>query len=168
MARYKDATVGLFSNIDDANAAIDGLHEAGISTDAISVVAQQEIIQNINEDVASEDLSDGAGTGAAIGGVLGLLAGIGAIAIPGVGPVLSAGTLAAALGSTAVGAGLGGLVGALVDLGIPDSEAQAYSESVGRGEILVTVAGSGVDHDKVQSIFENNNAHDVTTQSTQA
>lgn len=154
--------IGLFDNTDNANNALDELREEGFSADTVSVVARENIITEINTDNATtEDVSEGAGAGALVGGLLGLLAGVSAITIPGIGPVLSAGALATALGSTAVGAGLGGLVGALVDLGIPDSEAEAYAEGVKRGDILLTVQGEEDETKKAEEIFARNNALDI-------
>src|SRR4030095_11077898 len=79
---------------------------------------------------APEGAAAGAGTGGAIGGVLGWLAGIGALAIPGVGPFIAAGPIMAALGGAAIGAAVGGISGALVGLGMPEFEAKSYEGKI--------------------------------------
>jgi len=88
---------------------------------------------------APEGAATGAGAGGVLGGTLGLLAGIGALAIPGVGPLIAAGPLLAALSGAAAGAAVGGLTGALVGLGIPEVEAKAYEGKIRGGNILIAV-----------------------------
>jgi hypothetical protein len=89
-------------------------------------------------DAASGALK-GAGTGAALGGVLGLVAGVASLAIPGFGPVIAAGPIAAALAGAGVGAVAGGLIGGLTNIGVPEQEAHYYAEGVRRGGTLITV-----------------------------
>lgn len=89
-------------------------------------------------DVAAGALK-GAGTGAALGGVLGLVAGVASLSIPGVGPFIAAGPIAAALAGAGTGAAAGGLIGALVNIGVPEDEAHYYAEGVRRGGTLITV-----------------------------
>ncbi|MDB4985960.1 MAG: hypothetical protein JWN04_1138 [Myxococcaceae bacterium] len=88
---------------------------------------------------APEGAAAGAGAGGVLGGTLGLLAGIGALAIPGVGPLIAAGPVLAALSGAAAGAAVGGLTGALVGLGIPEIEAKVYEGKVRGGNILIAV-----------------------------
>src|SRR5690349_13285938 len=85
---------------------------------------------------APEGAATGAGTGAVLGGTLGWLAGIGALAIPGLGPFVAAGPIAAALSGAAMGGAVGGVAGALVGLGIPEYEAKRYEGKVREGAIL--------------------------------
>jgi uncharacterized protein (TIGR02271 family) len=94
-----------------------------------------------------DETAKGAGIGAAIGGLGGLLLGLGALAIPGIGPVIAAGPLAAALAGAGIGAVTGGIIGALIDLGVPEESAHMYAESVRRGNALVTaqIADNRVD-----------------------
>lgn len=137
--------VGTYDNIQTAYAIANDLIAAGYSRNDISVVANDKEqtyspyleSERINHVDAGDDVAAGAGIGAAIGGLGGLLVGLGALAIPGVGPVIAAGPLLAALTGAGVGAVTGGIVGALVDLGIPDEEAHVYSEGLRRGHVLV-------------------------------
>jgi len=113
----------------------------------------------------AESAGAGAFGGTAVGGIAGLLVGIGALTIPGIGPVLAAGPLAAAIGSTLAGAGIGaaagGLIGALVGLGIPEEDAHFYAEGVKRGGVLVTVRTSDDRAHEALRILRDANATDV-------
>jgi hypothetical protein len=133
----------LFDNYSDATAAVNALEALGIRHDDISIVANnahgQHAVGGINED---GDVSRGTSTGAALGGAGGLLAGLGLLAIPGLGPIVAAGWLAATAAGAAIGAiggaATGGLVGALKNAGHTDEEANVYSEGVRRGGTLVS------------------------------
>jgi hypothetical protein len=119
--------VGTYDNIQTAYAVANDLISAGYSRNDISVVASDAKNEyapytEANYVDSTDDVAKGAGIGAAIGGLGGLLVGLGALAIPGVGPVIAAGPLLAALTGAGVGAVTGGIVGALVDLGIPDDK----------------------------------------------
>jgi len=134
--------VGTYDNIQTAYAVANDLISAGYSRNDISVVANDAKNEyapytDANYVDSTDDVAKGAGIGAAIGGLGGLLVGLGALAIPGVGPVIAAGPLLAALTGAGVGAVTGGIVGALVDMGIPDEEAHIYSEGLRRGHVLV-------------------------------
>jgi len=134
--------VGTYDNIETAYAVSNDLVTAGYSRNDISVIANDRESAyspyvNTKNVKTSDDIGTGAGIGAAIGGIGGLLVGLGALAIPGIGPVIAAGPLIAALTGAGVGAVAGGIVGALVDLGIPDEEANLYAEGLHRGDILV-------------------------------
>jgi len=139
--------VGTYDNIQTAYAVANDLIAAGYSRNDISVVAHDpnneysSYLDKGNQAYVGtddgDDVAKGAGIGAAIGGLGGLLVSLGALAIPGVGPVIAAGPLLAALTGAGVGAITGGIVGALVDLGIPDEEAHVYSEGLRRGHVLV-------------------------------
>jgi uncharacterized membrane protein len=137
---------GLFDSYEDAERAIEKLQNEGITREQISVIARDEVLRErvIGQEMAyARSAGAGALGGTTVGGIIGLIAGVSAITIPGLGPVISAGTLATALGSTAIGAGLGaatgGLIGALTALGIPETDAHVYAEGVQRGGILLTV-----------------------------
>lgn len=106
----------------------------------------------------------GAGSGAVIGGALGWLAGVGALAVPGLGPVLAAGPIVAALAGVGVGGAVGGIAGALVGLGIPEYEAKRYEGRIRKGGILLSVhCDSSEWSRRAKSILENTGAEDVSS-----
>jgi hypothetical protein len=106
----------------------------------------------------------GASTGGVVGGTIGLLAGIGALAIPGLGPFIAAGPIMAALSGGAIGAGVGGLTGALVGLGIPEYEAKRYEGKVKEGGILISVHSESNDEtNRAKNIFKEEGAHDISS-----
>jgi len=164
--------VGLFEYYQDAERAVNDLNARGFGRNEISVAARDTALKNRvvggKEDAVAESAGAGAIGGGAVGGIAGLLVGIGALAIPGIGPVVAAGTLATVLGSTAAGAGIGaaagGLIGALVGLGIPEEDAQFYAEGVKRGGVLVTVQTSDDRAQDALDIMRRANAVDVDTQ----
>jgi len=113
---------------------------------------------------APEGATVGAGAGGAVGGTLGLLAGIGLLAIPGVGPFIAAGPIMAALGGAAAGAAVGGITGALVGMGIPEIEAKRYEGKIKDGNILISVLAEDSDETSdAKDIFENEGATDIST-----
>jgi hypothetical protein len=113
---------------------------------------------------APEGAATGAGAGGALGGALGWLVGIGALAIPGVGPFIAAGPIMAALSGAAIGAAAGGLVGALVGLGVPEYEAKRYEAKIREGRILISVHSENSDETKqAKEIFEQAGAEDIAT-----
>jgi hypothetical protein len=126
---------GLFDRYEDAKLAVTELETAGVPHQDISIVANDKHEEHANAgdkaNAAGEDAGKGAGMGAAVGGVGGLLAGIGLLAIPGLGPVVAAGwlvsTAVGALGGAAIGAAAGGLVGALTHAGVPEHDAHVYA-----------------------------------------
>lgn len=112
---------------------------------------------------APEGATVGAGTGGLLGGTLGWLAGIGALAIPGLGPFIAAGPIMAALGGAAVGAAAGGITGALVGFGMPEYEAKRYEGKIQGGNILLSVhTDDGDEISKVKDIFKKHNASDIS------
>jgi hypothetical protein len=109
-----------------------------------------------------EGAATGAAAGGAIGGTLGLLAGIGSLAIPGLGPFIAAGPIMAALGGAAAGATAGGLTGALIGLGIPEYEAKQYESKVKGGNILISVHTDDSDErSRAKDIYTRNHAEDI-------
>ncbi|HUC93655.1 MAG TPA: general stress protein [Paenibacillus sp.] len=135
--------VGVFDREDDAINAIEGLKRQGYRTEEISVIAKDKdelsYVADETGTKAPEGLAAGATAGGMLGGITGLLAGVGALAIPGIGPIIAAGPIAATLTGAAVGAGAGGLVGGLIGMGIPEDEAERYRGFVEEGRILVLV-----------------------------
>ena len=115
---------------------------------------------------APEGATVGASAGGIIGGTLGLLAGIGVLAIPGVGPFIAAGPIMAALSGIAAGAAVGGIGGALIGLGIPELEAKRYEGKVKDGNILIAVHSENSEETKrAKQIFEQHGGSDITTAS---
>ncbi len=113
---------------------------------------------------APEGAATGVGAGGLLGGTLGWLAGIGALAIPGVGPLIAAGPIMAALSGAAVGAALGGVTGALVGMGIPEYEAKRYEGKVRDGNILISVhTEDSNERSRAQEIFERAGAEDISS-----
>lgn len=136
---------GLFDSYADAESAVSQLRSLGVDRDDISVVSNNSDSRHktdVNNSDAAEDAGKGAGIGAVLGGAGGLLTGLGIMAIPGVGPVVAAGWLAATLAGAATGAvvggAAGGLIGALTDAGVDERDAHVYAEGVRRGGTLVT------------------------------
>ena len=138
---------GLFDRYDDARRAVQDLEAAGVPHRDISLVANNSrgdhaVNGEHTADAAADDAGKGAGLGATLGGVGGLLAGLGLLAIPGLGPVVAAGWLASAavgaISGAVVGGAAGGLVGALTHAGVPEQDAHVYAEGVRRGGTLVT------------------------------
>src|SRR6201997_3817395 len=143
MAGKNTAAFGIFASIAAAETAVDRLVAAGFSPQDISVLmadkeSRREFATGKNTK-APEGATTGAGVGGAVGGTLGLLAGIGALAIPGVGPLIAAGPIMATLAGVGAGGALGGMVGALVGMGIPEYEAKRYEGFVKNGGTLLSV-----------------------------
>ena len=113
---------------------------------------------------APEGATTGVTAGGAIGGTLGLLAGIGALAIPGVGPFIAAGPIMGALAGLGVGGAVGGLVGALVGMGIPEYEAKRYEGRIKEGGVLVSVHCDDSDWvSKAKDVLEHRGAQDIAS-----
>lgn len=116
---------------------------------------------------APEGATAGVGAGGVVGGALGLLAGVGLLAIPGVGPLIAAGPIMATLSGAAVGAAVGGVTGALVGMGIPELEAKRYEGKIKDGNILISVHAEESDEAKrAEEIFESAGATDISTGSS--
>lgn len=143
MAGKNTAAFAIFPSRTVAEEALNQLTAAGFSTQDVSVLMADKSgtrdFATEKNTKAPEGTTTGAGVGGTVGGTLGLLAGIGALAIPGVGPLIAAGPLMATLAGVGVGGALGGVVGALVGMGIPEYEAKRYEHSVSEGGILVSV-----------------------------
>ena len=127
----------LYDTYGDAQRAVSALEAAGFSTSEIGMVSRYRDDETL-ADTAS-GAATGATAGAVIGGGAGLLAALGVIAIPGIGPLVAAGVLATTLVGAAGGSVVGGLIGALTDYGVSEEDAHLYSEAVRRGSSLVTV-----------------------------
>jgi len=168
MQNKKTAVFGIYPSPASAEMAVDQLVAAGYSNQDVSVLmadarTAREFAHEKNTK-APEGTAIGVGTGGVIGGTLGLLAGIGALAIPGVGPLIAAGPIMAALAGLGVGGAVGGLVGALVGLGIPEYEAKRYEGRVKNGGVLLSVHcdTSGEIH-RAKEILKSTGAEDIAS-----
>jgi len=139
--------IGLMQNLAEAQAVVRELVENGTPRDDIGFMANERhavpSTAALNESEGSHSAGGaiaGAGTGAALGGLAGLALAVAPLAIPGIGPILAAGPIAAALAGAGIGAVTGGLIGGLTNLGVPEEEARYYADAVRRGGIIVTVA----------------------------
>jgi hypothetical protein len=144
------------------------LKAAGFTPSDISILAPDRSgvrdLGTENATKAPEGATTGAGTGAILGGALGWLAGVGALAIPGLGPLIAAGPILATLSGAAVGGALGGLTGALVGMGIPEYEAKQYESKLRGGNILMSVHVDDSDEaSAVRQIMSEEKAEDVST-----
>lgn len=152
---------GLFDDYSDASAAVSALEARGVPSKDISIVSNNADERHGNESNAAEGAGAGAGIGAAVGGVGGLLTGLGIMAIPGVGPVVAAGWLAAtaagAVAGAVAGGAAGGLIGALTDSGVPEDHAHVYAEGVRRGGTLVTAKVDESQYSEAEAILRKSN-----------
>jgi hypothetical protein len=168
MAGKNTAAFGIFKSRLQAERAVDALMAAGFRSDDISVLApDQETTRQFATEKntkAPEAAATGAVAGGAIGGTLGLLAGIGALAIPGLGPFIAAGPIMGALSGLGVGAAAGGLVGALVGMGLPEYEAKRYEGRVKDGGILMSVHCDDSDWvGRAKELLERSGAEDISS-----
>ena len=164
----KRSALCLVDTEDQAATIVEKLRSAGFSDNDISVLfpdkGSTREFAHKKETKMPEGATIGAGTGGAVGGTIGLLAGIGALAIPGLGPFIAAGPIMAALSGGAIGAGVGGLAGALVGLGIPEYEAKRYEGKVKEGGILISVHSENNDEtNRAKDIFKEAGAHDISS-----
>lgn len=153
-----------------AEQIVEGLQTAGFASSEISVLLPdtegKHDIGHVKATKAPEGATTGAATGGVAGGVLGLLAGIGALAIPGVGPFIAAGPIMAALSGAAIGATTGGVVGGLIGMGIPEIEAKRYEEKLKTGNYLIAVhAHDSSEQDRAKEIFKTAGADDISSSS---
>jgi hypothetical protein len=143
MAGKNTAVYGIYRNRAAAEHAVDRLLEAGFRNEDISVLMQDNTgtkdFAHEKETKAPEGTTTGVVAGGAIGGTLGLLAGIGALAIPGLGPFIAAGPIMGTLAGLGSGGFVGGVIGALVGMGIPEYEAKRYEGRIKEGGILLSV-----------------------------
>src|ERR1700690_4650472 len=168
MANKKTAVFGIFHNANQAERVVDRLREEGFSNDDISVLLQDSQgsrdFAHEKNTKAPEGATTGVTAGGVIGGTLGLLAGIGALAIPGVGPLIAAGPIMGALAGLGVGGAVGGLTGALIGAGIPEYEAKRYEGRIKDGGILVSVhCDSSEWTKKAKEILGRTGAQDVAS-----
>jgi hypothetical protein len=155
--------VAVFNTYTEAESAVHQLTANGLRAEDISVVATDRTRNRgsalaVNE---TENVSSGAGTGAAVGGAAGLMLGIAALAIPGIGPIVAAGPIAAALTGAGLGAAAGGMIGGLAKIGVPEEHAHRYQEVVRRGGTLIAVHASDDDAGRIETLLNRHGAVDV-------
>lgn len=169
MSGKKEGVFGIYSTREAAENAADSLIRGGFPTADISVLLPENLggPKNIGTEKATkapEGTTTGVTVGGAIGGTLGLLAGIGALAIPGLGPFIAAGPIMAGLAGLGVGGAVGGVTGALVGLGIPEFEAKRYEGRLKNGGILLSVHCDTSDEIKrAKEVLKATRAEDVSS-----
>ncbi len=168
MLKKNVAVFGIYQTRSDAENAVDALRAANFRSSDISVLFNEgddsKEFAHTKATKAPEGTATGATTGALLGGTLGWLAGIGALAIPGVGPLIAAGPIVAALAGAGVGGTVGGLTGAMIGLGMPEYEAKRYEGFVKNGGILLSVhADDSAWTDKAKKILEFTGGRDIAS-----
>src|SRR5215831_6686491 len=162
------AVFGIYPTYRAVEGAVEELRAGGFRNTDISVLLPENVgtkdFAHSKGTKAPEGATAGAGTGAVVGGALGWLAGIGALAIPGVGPFIAAGPIMAALAGVGVGGAVGGVTGALIGMGIPEYEAKRYEGRVKTGGILLSVHCDNSEWTKkAKQILEETGAEDVSS-----
>jgi hypothetical protein len=168
MSGKNTAVFGIYPSYANVESGVDGLKAAGFSNRDISVLfpesAGSKAFAHEKGTKAPEGATAGAGTGLVIGGTMGWLMGIGALAIPGLGPFIAAGPIMAALAGAGVGGAVGGITGALVGMGIPEYEAKRYEGRVKDGGILLSVHSDSSEWTKrAKQILEATGAQDISS-----
>ena len=154
------SVIGVFNSRADAEKGVNALRSQGFTTEEINIVSKDKNKQNQQGgEYFEDDITDGALTGGTLGGIGGLLLGAGALAIPGVGPILAAGPIAAALS----GAVAGGIAGGLIDWGIPAEAGKRYEQQVAQGGILAIIRSDAAKVNQAAQILRQNGAKDVET-----
>jgi hypothetical protein len=168
MTGKQTAVFGIYHNVNQAERVVDRLLAEGFSNDDISVLlpdnqGSKDFAHEKNTK-APEGTATGVTTGGVIGGTLGLLAGIGVLAIPGVGPFIAAGPIMGALAGLGVGGAVGGLIGALVGMGIPEYEAKRYEGHIKAGGVLLSVhCDTSGEITKAKDLLKHTGAEDISS-----
>jgi heat induced stress protein YflT len=168
MTSKKTAVFGIYQNAAQAERTVDQLLAAHFRNDDISVLlpdnkSTKDFAHEKNTK-APEGTTTGVATGGVIGGTLGLLAGIGALAIPGVGPFIAAGPIMGALAGLGVGGAVGGLIGALVGMGIPEYEAKRYEGRIKEGGVLLSVhCDTSEEITRAKDVLKHSGAQDISS-----
>jgi len=168
MSDKKTSVFGIYNSRESVGRAVDTFLKSGFTTSDVSVLLPENLgskpIATHKDTKAPEGATAGGGAGAVIGGTLGLLAGIGALAIPGLGPFIAAGPIMAALAGLGVGGAVGGFAGALIGMGIPEYEAKRYEGRIQKGGILLSVHCDTSDQVKRgKEIMKNTGAEDISS-----
>jgi hypothetical protein len=173
MAGKKTAVFGIYSSVTQAEVAVDALVNEGFPNSDVSVLMSDnqgsKDFAHEKNTKAPEGTTTGVATGGVVGGTLGLLAGIGALAIPGVGPLIAAGPIMGALAGLGVGGAVGGIVGALVGMGIPEYEAKRYEGRVKEGGILLSAhCDTSEQIDRAKAILKRTGGTDIASAGEEA
>jgi hypothetical protein len=173
MADKRTAVFGIYPSVEQAERAVDALVLANFSNSDVSVLLpdnqSSRDFAHEKHTKAPEGTTTGVAAGGTIGGTLGLLAGIGALAIPGVGPFIAAGPIMGALAGIGVGGAVGGLVGALMGLGVPEYEAKRYEGRIKAGGVLLSVHCDTSDEiTRAKDLLKRTGAEDVSSAGEQA
>jgi hypothetical protein len=168
MADKKISAFGIYRSLVQAERGADALVHGNFSNDDISVLAPDhqgtKDFAHEKHTKAPEGATTGVAAGGALGGTLGLLAGVGALAIPGLGPFIAAGPIMGALAGLGVGGAVGGLVGALVGMGVPEYEAKRYEGRVKDGGVLLSVhCATSNEVALAKKILEQTGAEDIAS-----
>lgn len=168
MADKKIAVFGIYHTGNQAERGVDDLRETGFSNDDISVLLPDNQgtrdFAHEKSTKAPEGTTAGVTAGGAIGGTLGLLAGIGVLAVPGVGPLIAAGPIMSALAGLGLGGTVGGLIGALVGMGIPEYEAKRYEGHIKAGGVLLSVhCNSSEAVERAKELLKQTGAQDISS-----
>ncbi len=168
MAGKNTAVFGIYSTYDTVVNVVQTLMSAGFRKEDISVLYSENSgskdLAHEKASKAPEGATAGAGAGAVIGGALGVLAGIGLLAIPGVGPLIAAGPIMAGLAGLGAGGAIGGITGGLIGLGIPEYEAKRYEGRVREGGILLSIhTDNSAWTKRAKQILERTGAQDISS-----
>lgn len=163
----KNSVFAIATSRTQAEQIVDQLQWANFTSDSISALfpdtSSSRDFAHEKNTKAPEGAVTGAGAGGVVGGALGWIAGIGSLAIPGVGPFIAAGPILAALSGAAVGAAVGGIAGALIGLGIPELEAKRYEGKIRSGNVLISVHTDSSDQvARAKKIFKDCGAEDIS------
>jgi hypothetical protein len=166
----KTAVYGIYASEIQAEQAVDSLMRAGFPSGDISVLLPDtkstKDFAHQKDTKAPEGTATGATAGGIIGGTLGVLAGIGALAIPGLGPFIAAGPIMGGLAGLGVGGAVGGFVGALVGMGIPEYEAKRYEGRLKKGGVLLSVhCDTSEEISRAKDLLKNTGAEDISSAS---
>jgi hypothetical protein len=168
MAGKKTAVFGIYDSVPQAERAVDTLVQSGFSSADISVLLPDyrgsRDFAHQKETKAPEGTAVGVTTGGVIGGTLGVLAGIGTLAIPGIGPFIAAGPIMAGLAGLGVGGAVGGLIGAMVGMGIPEYEAKRYEGRLKNGGVLLSVhCDTSEEIKRAKNMLKGTGAEDISS-----
>jgi hypothetical protein len=168
MSSKNKAVFGIYSSATQAERAVDHLMKAGFPSNDISVLLPDsqstKDFAHQKDTKAPEGTTAGVAAGGALGGTLGVLVGVGALAIPGLGPFIAAGPIMAGLAGLGVGGAVGGLIGALVGMGIPEYEAKRYEGRIKEGGVLLSVhCDTSEEIKRAKDLLKQTGAEDISS-----